>query len=107
MRFKEKFEIRPVTSLNGHTNPDKWEVVKWCKRKEPARVYDLELGAFKMSDTYCFVIAYVEWNEKEPCWEFRSVGTRFLEYYEDGLCEFICKWLELADLTRGIDDEAD
>ena len=29
-----------------------------------------------------------------------SVGTRFLEYYEEGLSEFILKWVELNDLPQ-------
>ena len=98
MKFKD-FEIRPTRFFDGHTDPKKWEVVKWghC---EPIEVIDIETGKKKISDTYCFVIAFLEWNEKEPCWEFESVGTRFLEDYEDGLCEFVLKWLELNDLTR-------
>ena len=36
----------------------------------------------------------------------RSVGTRFLEYYEEGLSEFILKWVELNDLTRKFMEEA-
>jgi hypothetical protein len=91
MRFKD-FEIRPTIFLDGHTDPKKWDVVKWVKREKPERVYDLGLGKYKMSDEYCFSVAFIEWNEKEPCWEFQSVGTRFLEYYEEGLCEFVYKW---------------
>ena len=104
MKFKD-FEIRPIAFLDGHTDPKRWDVVKWCKRKEPMRVYDIGLGEYKMQDTYCFSVASIWWNEKEPCWEFKSVGTRFLEYYEDGLCEFVLKWLELTDLTRKFAEE--
>lgn len=103
MRFKD-FEIRPVCFLDGHTDPKKWDLVKWCKREKPERVFDLKLGEYRMSDTYCFSVAFIEWDEKEHCWEFRSVGTRFLEYYEEGLCEFVYKWTELADLTRRFED---
>lgn len=103
MRFKD-FEIRPTCFLDGHTDPKQWDVVKWCKREKAVRVFDIGLGEYKMSDTYCFSVAHIEWNEKEPCWEFRSVGTRFLEYYEEGLCEFVYKWTELADLTRRFED---
>lgn len=98
MRFKD-FEIRPMTFVSNHKDPKKLEVVKWCKC-DPREVIDGLTGEKKISDTYCFSVAFIEWNEKEPCWEFRSVGPRFLEYYEEGLCEFIYKWTELADLTR-------
>lgn len=99
MKFKD-FEIRPTCFLDGHTDPKRWDVVKWQKREKPMEVTDLETGKKKMQETFCFSIATVEWNEKDHCWEFRSYGTRFLEYYEEGLCEFILKWLELTDLTR-------
>ena len=70
-------------------------MVKWEKREKPIEVYDIGLGRKKMSDRFCFSVAQIEWNEKEPCWEFSSVGTRFLEYYEEGLCEFNREWIEL------------
>ena len=93
IRYKD-FEIRPTVYLDGHKEPNKYDVVKWEKHK-PREVYDLTLGRKRMSDRGCFSIAHIYWNEKEPCWEFESVGTRFLEYYEDGLCEFVREWLEL------------
>ena len=105
MKFKD-FEIRPTCFLDGHKDQKTWDVVKWCKREKPERIFDLDLGEYKMSDTYCFSVAFLEWNDKEPCWEMRSVGTRFLEYYEEGLCEFILKWLELTYLTRKFTEEA-
>lgn len=104
MRFKD-FEIRPTCFLDGHTDPKKWDVVKWVTREKPTEVFDLELGKKKLSDTFCFSVALLEWNEKEPCWEFRSVGTRFLEYYEEGLCEFVLKWTELACLALSFTED--
>ena len=104
MRFKD-FEIRPTCFLDGHKDQKKWDVVKWCKC-DPHEVVDGMTGKKKVIDTYCFSIAFLEWDDKEPCWEMRSVGTRFLEYYEEGLCEFILKWLELTDLTRKFTEEA-
>ena len=104
MKFKD-FEIRPMRFIDGYTEPKIWEVVKWglCELIE---VIDIETGKKKISYTYCFSIALLEWNEKELCWGMRSVGTRFLEYYEEGLNEFILKWLELIDLTRKFMEEA-
>ena len=102
MRFKD-FEIRPAVFLDGTTDIKVWDVVKWCKC-EPREVIDGRTGEKKISDTYCFSVATIWWNEKESCWELKSVGTRFLEYYEEGLCEFVYKWTELADLTRRFED---
>ena len=99
MKFKD-FEIRPTCFLDGHTDPKKWDVVKWYKTDKPGKVTDAKTGEEKMQDTFCYSVAQIWWNDKEPCWEFKSIGTRFLEDYEAGLCEFILKWLELTDLTR-------
>ena len=60
----------------------------------------METGEKKISTRSCYSVAQIWWNEKEPCWEFESVGTRFLEEYQEGLCEFVLKWIELTDLTR-------
>ena len=105
MKFKD-FEIRPTCFLDGHKDPKRWDIVKWAKHDKLMEVTDWETGKKKMQDTFCFSIATVKWNDKETCWEFRSYGTRFLEYYEGGLCEFILKWLELTDLTRKFTEEA-
>ena len=58
MRFKD-FEIRPPCFLDGHKDQKKWDVVKWCKREKPERIFDLDLGKYKMSDTYCFSVAFL------------------------------------------------
>ena len=34
MKFKD-FEIRPTCFLDGHTDPKKWDVVKWYKTDKP------------------------------------------------------------------------
>ncbi len=102
MKFKD-FEIRPTSFLDGHKDPKKWDVVKW-RKSEPFESVDLRTGEKRILDTYCYSVAQLWWNEKEPCWEFESVGTRFLEDYEEGLCEFILKWTELTDLTRRFAD---
>ena len=45
MKFKD-FEIRPTRFFDGHTDPKKWEVVKWghCG---PMEVIDIETGKKK------------------------------------------------------------
>ena len=99
MKFKD-FEIRPTCFLDGHTDPKKWDVVKWYKTDKPVEVTDAKTGEEKLEDTFCYSVAQIWWNEKELCWEFKSFGTRFLYDYEDGLCEFILKWIDLTNLTR-------
>ena len=99
MRFKD-FGIRPTAYLDGHTEPNKYDVVKWYKQEKPSKVINLATGKEEMQDTFCYSIAHIWWNEKEPCWEFKSVGTRFLNDYEEGLCEFIRKYIDLLDIIR-------
>lgn len=52
MKFKD-FEIRPTCFLDGHTDPKRWEVVKWCTIEKPERCFSLGSGECKMSDTAC------------------------------------------------------
>ena len=104
LRFKD-FEIRQTCYLDGHTDPKHWDVVKWYKTDEPKKVIDWKTGKEKTQDMFCYSVASFYWNDKEPCWEFESVGTRFLEDYEEGLSEFVLKVLELFDTTRRFEDE--
>lgn len=76
VKFKG-FEIRPYQG-----DKHKLEVIKWTKNSN--------------GKDYCFVVAFIDWDDDELSWDFRSVGTRFLDYYEDGLCEFIKKFLDLT-----------
>lgn len=104
MKFKD-FEIRPTTTLDGSTPRNRYELVKWKKYPSPIEVVDLVTGETKEQQHGCFVIAFLEYNEKEPCWEFRSVGLRYLEYREDGLEDYIQAYLRLLDVCRGENDE--
>ena len=79
MKFKD-FEIRPVKSLDGVIDPKRFELVKW---------YD---------HGHCFVVAWLGWNDKEPCFELTSVGLRLVKNWADGLDQFIIKWCEMAEV---------
>lgn len=85
MKFKD-FEIRPVKSLDGVIDPNRFELVKWC---EPG---------------HCFVVAWLGWNDKEPCFELTSVGLRLVENWADGLDKFIIKWCEMAEVCMEEDE---
>lgn len=90
MQFKD-FEIRPVKSLDGVIDPKRFELVKW---------YDHEpyVHGESTSTRSCFVVAWLEWNDKEPCFELTSVGLRLVENWADGLDKFIIKWCEMAEV---------
>lgn len=66
------FEIRAI-------NDTDFEIVKWHDNK---------------CSTTCYVVAFLKWNKKEPCYGFESCGLRFLKYYESGLAEFINSFAE-------------
>ena len=97
MRFKN-FEIRKCTFIGDPPTPDyhKWnfDIVKWTR----GTVNGIEKD-------YCFSIGHLEWNRKEPCFEFRSIGTRYLEYREDGLEEWLLKWCELKEIEYEYENE--
>ena len=90
MQFKD-FEIRTVKSLDGVIDPKRFELVKW---------YDHEpyIHGESTSTRSCFVVAWLEWNAKEPCFELTSVGLRLVENWADGLDKFIIKWCEMAEV---------
>ena len=90
MRFKD-FEIRPVKSLDGVIDPKRFEIVKWYEH-EPY------IHGESTSTRSCFVVAWLEWNAKEPCFELTSVGLRLVKDWVDGLDKFIIKWCEMAEV---------
>ena len=97
MKFKD-FEIGPVKSLDGVIDPKRFELVKW---------YDHEpyIHGESTSTRSCFVVAWLEWNDKEPCFELKSVGLRLVENWADGLDKFIIKWCEMAEVCMEDNNE--
>ena len=84
MRFND-FEIRKCKDSNNY------ELVKWLSNNNEKEV--------------CIVVAMIRWNNKEPCWCFDSVGMRFVEYYETGLCEYIKAFMNLVDVIKTYTEE--
>ena len=56
----------------------KYAVVLWYEH-DPWDVVDGITGEKKTVAESCYVVAFLEWNPKEPGFEFRSVGLRWLE----------------------------
>lgn len=69
------FEIRSINNTD-------FEIVNWHDEQ---------------CSTTCYVVAYLKWNKKEPCYEFESCGLRFLKFYTDGLAEFINAFAEFQE----------
>lgn len=74
------FQIRDVTYLGKPPKdaPTKYAIVKW-ESCEPTKVIDGRTGEPKIMTEYCYVVADLVWNAKEPCFEIEGVGTRLLE----------------------------
>lgn len=47
-----------------------------------------------------FTIAFITYDDKENDWNFESVGMRFIEYYEGGLCDYIKHYMALIDVIK-------
>ena len=96
MKFKD-FEIRPVKSIDGVTDPNRFELVKWYNH-EPTPVTNMRTGEKSISTRSCFVVAWLERKDKELGFDLTSVGLRLVENWDDGLDKFIIKWCEMAEV---------
>lgn len=95
------FQIRDVLYIDGHIDPNKFDVVKWTNH-DPIEVTDWKTGKKKMSSRSCYSIGVVEYNPRSGSFGFTSVGLRFLEDYEEGLNEFILSFIRRKE-ELGID----
>ena len=83
-RFKNFGITRPTYLGDPPADADRrWDVVKY---------YTMD------GKEYCYVMGMLYWNEKEPCFEFSSCGTRYLEGREDGLEEWILAWCKMKEV---------
>ena len=102
MKFKD-FEIRPVKSIDGVTDPNRFELVKWYNH-EPTPVTNMRTGEKSISTRSCFVVAWLERKDKELGFDLTSVGLRLVENWVDGLDKFIIKWCEMAEVCMEEDE---
>ena len=97
MRFKD-FEIRACKGVNARYH--KFELVKWYKTNAPVEVINVETEEKVFKSDFCYVVAFLNYNDREPCWKFESVGTRFIDDYVEGLCDYIKQFLKLIDVIN-------
>lgn len=105
LRYRD-FKIQPTTYLDKKIRENDYEVVMLQKYKEPIEVISLETGEIFMKDEGYFTVANFKWD-KEGFWHFNSCGTRFLEYYTEGLNEFILRAMKLLELSITKEEECD
>ena len=84
----EGYQIRDVSYFGTAPAdaPIRFDIVKWVQEKEPREILSMwtdEKGRWhsgkKISTEYCYSVGTLEWNSHEPCFEFESVGLRWLE----------------------------
>lgn len=61
--------------------------------------YDYELVKWKDArcSTFCCTLAFLKYDPKDGKYNMVSVGTRFFDDYESGLCEFLSAFLTFAE----------
>ena len=61
------------------------------------RELDWAIRQWSSTHDYNWVIAILEWNPKEPCYELRSIGMRLAESGSTKLLKWILKFSEEAE----------
>lgn len=76
----DDFQIRDVNyiGLPPKNTPPQYDIVKWVQT-EPRKVISWETMKEETVTEYCYSVAHLVWNRKETCFEFQSVGLRWLE----------------------------
>lgn len=87
IKFKDYIIGKPCNK-----EPGPWEFTV-CKKNKDGKTH--------------FVIADFYYNFKEPGWEFKSVGTRYLEYYSEGLNEWLLKVMDMLEYGIRAEDMDD
>lgn len=59
--------------------PPQYDIIKWVLANPPFKAIDMCTREFKIVTEYCYSVGRLVWNRKEPCFEFESVGLRWLE----------------------------
>lgn len=94
------FQIRPPTYLDGHFEPDEYDIVKWVYYDKPQMMRGWGSKKLYPVEKTCFSIGFLIWDPKELHFKFKSVGTRYLEERKDGLEKFILDFCEKESTKR-------
>lgn len=100
------FQIRDVIYLGEPPKdiPPTFDVVKWKEYDHPIMTIDLCTGKQKESTEYCYTVGRLIYDAKEPCFDFESVGLRWLKAHPDEDVEkWIIKWCEYK--LQELDDD--
>lgn len=81
--------------------PNKIHIVKWVVCDEPYEAISTKDGKKHKYYTYNYAIGELEWDVNEPRWDFRSIGTRYLEDGDVGLNKWILDFCEKYEVCDG------
>ena len=74
--------------------PPTFDIVKWNQHK-PIETINLETGEKEMRAEHCYSVGLLVYDKKEPCFNFESIGLRWLEAHPSEEVErWIIKWAE-------------
>jgi len=101
-------KIERVTYFPGCAPADAAKERRFAISKtEPCKPYeatDMRTGEKKIYNTNTYVIANLEWNEKEDSFDFNGVGTRWLEAAPSKeVCDMILKFCN--KMTKEYEEE--
>lgn len=78
------FQIRDIVYIGTEPFPEDqsnlhgFDIVKW-EECDPHEMIDEITNKRKVITKFCYSVGFLDWDEKESCFDFRSVGLRWLE----------------------------
>ena len=101
------FQIRDPVYLGEPPKdiPPTYDVVKW-EQHEPCEVIDAKTGEKKIATEHCYTVGWLVYDEKEPCFDFKSCGLRWLEEEPTpDVSHWLVKWAEYKLWELDKDDD--
>ena len=102
------FQIRDCSYIGEPPTdiPPTFDIVKWEQYDEPTEVTNLRTGKKEIRTEYCYSVGRLVYDMKESCFDFESIGLRWLEEHPSEKVErWIMKWAEykLEELNNEYD----
>lgn len=78
------FQIRDIVYIGtepfaeSESSLQEFDIIKW-EECEPHEIIDEITNKRKVITKFCYSVGFLEWDKKESCFEFKSVGLRWLE----------------------------
>ena len=90
------FQIRSVNYLGAENVEDdgtRFDVVKW-ESHDPMKVYSVNEEKEIVTTEHCYSVAFIEWDDKEDCYDIKSVGMRLIDSHPtEAVMDMILKFV--------------